>query len=147
MQTDWLDEAFNGPAWHGPALLGALRGVTDAQAAWRPAPGRHSIRDIVLHAAYWKHVVRGRLTRTRERFAVAGHNWFPTGTPSFKEDLAVLKEEHRRLRDVVSALPERRASSRVNGRQTAAQNIRGIAAHDVYHAAQIQLLKKLAQQH
>ena len=57
-----IDEAFDGRAWHGPTLRRAVAGVTPAQAAWRPAPGRHSIREVVLHAAYWKHEVRRRIT-------------------------------------------------------------------------------------
>ena len=38
-----IDEGFDRVAWHGPNLRGSLRGVTAAQAAWRPAPDRHNI--------------------------------------------------------------------------------------------------------
>ncbi len=47
-----LDEAFDGPAWHGPALMQALRGVTQTLAARRPAPARHNIWEIALHDVY-----------------------------------------------------------------------------------------------
>lgn len=139
MNTDWLDEAFAGPAWHGPSLLGALRGVSADLAAWRPAAGRHNIREIVLHCAYWKHTVRGRLTGLRERFARPGRNWIEASAESWRHDLDLLKDEHRRLVAVARRLPHRSAS-----RGAAAQNIRGVAAHDIYHAGQIQLLRKLA---
>jgi hypothetical protein len=39
---DLLDEAFDKKSWHGPNLRGSIRGVSAAQAAWRPAPGRHT---------------------------------------------------------------------------------------------------------
>ena len=57
-----LDEAFDKKSWHGPNLRGSIRGVTAAQAAWRIAPDRHNIWELTLHAAYWKYVVRRRLS-------------------------------------------------------------------------------------
>ncbi len=59
---DLLDEAFDKKSWHGPNLRGSIRGVTAQQAAWRPGPDRHNIWELTLHAAYWKYVVRRRLT-------------------------------------------------------------------------------------
>jgi len=145
--TAYLDEAFAGPSWHGPALYTALRGVTPKQAAWRPGRGRHSIWELVVHAAYWKHVVRQRLSgRRAERFPLRGTNWFvrPSGDRTWHDDVRLLAEEHERLREVVKRLPARSMTRIVgHGRDTAAYTIRGIAAHDLYHAGQIQLLKRL----
>jgi uncharacterized damage-inducible protein DinB len=141
-----LDEGFDRAAWHGPTLLGAVRRITPAQADWRPGRGRHSIRELTLHAAYWKHVVRGRLTGgDDEAFALPGRNWFAANTSrSWKEDLRLLVDEHRRLRGVVAAFPPRALDRPIDVRkQTAAYSIRGIAMHDVYHAAQIRLLHAL----
>ena len=145
--TAYLDEAFAGPSWHGHALYTALRGVTPKQAAWRPGRGRHSIWELVVHAAYWKHVVRQRLSgRRAERFPLRGTNWFvrPSGDRTWHDDVRLLAEEHERLREVVKRLPPRSMTRIVgHGRDTAAYTIRGIAAHDLYHAGQIQLLKRL----
>jgi len=143
---DQLDEAFKGPAWHGPTLLGSLRGVDARRAAWRPAPGRHNIREIVVHAAYWKYVVRRRLTgEKRGRFPLRGSNWFAVpGKRTWEDDVKLLVEQHAQLRDAVRRLPRRRLRAIVaHARDTAAYTIRGIAAHDLYHAGQIQLLKRL----
>ena len=75
-----VDEAFDRQAWHGPTLRGSLRGVTPAQAQWRPAPGRHNIRELTVHAAYWKYAVRRRLNgEKRGSFALKGSNWFESG--------------------------------------------------------------------
>jgi DinB superfamily len=141
-----VDEAFDHPAWHGPTLRGSLRGVTAAQAAWRPAPGRHSIREIALHTAYWKHAVTKRLIReTRWLFPIEGANWFDAArSRSWNDDVRLLVEEHRMLRNTIAAYSARALRTPVDKRgQTAEFTIRGIAAHDVYHAGQIQLLKKL----
>jgi DinB superfamily len=141
-----LDEAFFGPSWHGPSLLGALRGLTDTQAAWRPDKKRHNIWELTLHAAYWKYIARRRLTGQKERFPVKGSNWFvrPADGRKWKEDVALLINEHERLRDVVIAVPKTELTQRLgDGRYTKGHLIRGIAAHDLYHAGQIQLLKRL----
>ena len=147
-----LDEAYTGPAWHGPCLRGSLRGVTHREAAWRPVPGRHSIWELAVHAAYWKYAVRRRLLgEKRGSFAEPGSNWFKRGAVSkekdakaWRRDLALLARAHRELRAAVSQLtesdldhPSRRSS------QKPRQMIAGVALHDVYHAGQIQLLKRL----
>ena len=53
-----VDEAFDRKAWHGTTLLGSIRGVPAAAAAWRPAPRRHNIWELTVHTAYWKYAVR-----------------------------------------------------------------------------------------
>ena len=141
-----VDEAFDRAAWHGPTLRGALRGVTAKQAAWRPARGRHNIRELALHAAYWKYAVRRRLTgEARGSFPLAGSNWFDAdASRTWQDDLRLLASEHRLLRAAIARYPASALDKPIDAkRQTAAFSIRGIAAHDLYHAGQIQLLKRL----
>jgi hypothetical protein len=137
---DFLDEAFDKKSWHGPNLRGSLRGVTAQQAAWRPASGRHNIWELTLHAAYWKYVVRRRLSgEKRGSFVVPGSNFFlrpiETTEVAWKKDVAILITEHRKLRRVVSLIT---SPSRAQ-----AHMVRGVAAHDLYHAGQIRLLRRL----
>ena len=141
-----LDEAFDHASWHGPTLRGSLRGVTPEQAEWRPGAERHSIRELAVHAAYWKYTVRRRLNGERRgSFALDGSNFFGRDAGrTWKDDVALLVEEHGRLRQAVAALPEQRLHAAVDQqKRTAAFTIRGIAAHDLYHAGQIQLIKKM----
>ena len=144
-----LDEAFDRKAWHGPNLRGTIRGLDAGRAAWRPAPGRHSIWELVVHAAYWKYAVRRRLTGDkRGSFPLSGSNWFARqGEPlaaAWREDVALLADEHRKLREVVARLRDADLRPAAGGsRQASATLIYGVAAHDVYHAGQIQLLKRL----
>ena len=143
---DLVDEAFDHAAWHGPTLHGAVRSVTSREAAWRPARGRHNIRDLTLHAAYWKFVVRQRLTGdSHEAFALRGTNFFDADpSRTWKDDVRLLVSEHRKLRAAIAAHPADALNKAIDAkRQTAAYSIRGIAAHDLYHAGQIQLLKRL----
>jgi hypothetical protein len=145
-----LDEAFFRKAWHGPNLRGALRGISAAQAAWRPRPGRHNVWELCVHAAYWKYAVRRLLSgEARGSFPVPGSNWFARPGPdaseaAWKADLAMLVAEHRKLREVAAGLRARTLSRVPKGtRYTVARLLHGAAAHDLYHAGQVQLLKRL----
>ena len=144
-----LDEAFDRRSWHGTNLRGSLRGVTADQAAWRPAPGRHNAWEIAVHAAYWKYAAWRRLSgEKRGAFPRPGSNWFPSPTPPteplWRQEVSLLGECHRKLRAAVARLVDADLPRRVpGGKETIGRLVRGIAAHDLYHAGQIQLLKKL----
>jgi hypothetical protein len=143
-----LDEAYDRRSWHGTNLRGAIRGLTPAAAARRPGPGRHNIWELILHAAYWKYAVRRRLTGgKRGSFPLKGSNFWPRDGGSAADltrDLELLATEHRALRAAVAALPERRWPARAPASPfTYAGLVRGAAAHDLYHAGQIQLIKRL----
>ncbi|MFB3903081.1 MAG: DinB family protein [Acidobacteriota bacterium] len=144
-----LDEAYEKKAWHGPNLRGSLRGISAEQAAWRPGPERHNIWEIAVHAAYWKYAVRRRLSgEKRGSFPLKGSNWFlkpeAVSEKAWQGDLRLLAEQHKQLREVIAAIDPARLSEKTQGSNvTNARTIYGIAAHDLYHAGQIQLLKRL----
>jgi hypothetical protein len=143
-----LDEGYDRKSWHGTNLRGALRTLTSEDRLWRPDPARHNIQEIVVHAAYWKYVVRRSLTGTkRGSFPLKGSNWFArsgSDPARWRDDLDLLAGEHRLLRAAIAAFDPRKLNDlTARGHFTCAALIRGIAAHDLYHAGQIQLLKRL----
>lgn len=144
------DQAFRGRSWHGTPLGGSLRGVTAEQALWRPGPERHNIWEIALHAAYWKCIVRRRLLRDPEvRFPRRGANWpalpEPADDAAWRRDRSLLQREHRLLGEVVASLDAADLSRAVpRSKWRVAQQVYGVASHDLYHAGQIQLLKRLS---
>jgi len=143
-----LDQAYNRKSWHGTNLRGAIRGLTPAQAAWRPGRGRHTIHELIVHAAYWKYAAWRRLSGGRRgAFPLEGSNWFARRTSdaaTLRSDIALLEQTHRALREAIAAFPAARLSRPLPGSAlTALGLISGIAAHDLYHAGQIQLLKAL----
>jgi len=139
-----LDEAYKKKTWHGPNLRQAIRGVSAKQAAWRPGPGRHNIWEETLHAAYWKYTVRNRIEGGKKgSFALPGSNFFPrpekgkVSEASWQADKELLEREHRALRSAVErVLNTPRGVKFLN-------QIYGVAFHDVYHAGQIRLLRRL----
>ncbi len=145
-----LDQSYDHKSWHGPVLRGALRGISAGQAAWRPAPGRHNIWELAVHAAYWKYSVLCRLRREEDlRFPVKGNNWFPrpegeASERAWKADLQLLADMHRQLRAAVEALRDEELERIPEGSKTRIVDlVQGAARHDIYHAGQIQLLKRL----
>jgi len=142
-----LDQAFDRRSWHGTNLRGSIRGLSAREAVWRPAAGRHNVQEIVVHAAYWKYTVQRRLTGSaRGGFPLRGSNWFPRDTPDerlWRGDIRLLEDMHRSLRAVVVKLDPDRLDTSVDGGPVAIQGlVSGIIAHDLYHAGQIQLLKR-----
>ena len=138
---DALDEAFDRKSWHGPNLRAAVRGVSARQAAWRPAEGAHNIWEFTLHAAYWKYVVRRKITGgKRGSFPVRGSNFFTRPVElteaAWKADIDLLVVQHQELRLAIGELSPARIAGFV-------RMIRGAAAHDLYHAGQIRLMRRL----
>jgi hypothetical protein len=136
-----LDEAYDKRSWHGPNLRASLRGVIAKQAAWRPAEGAHNIWELALHAAYWKYVVLRKIVGgKRGGFALKGSNFFPRPVElserAWKKDIAILDATHQDLRQAVARLKSE-ATPRL------LHMIRGAAAHDLYHAGQIRLIRRL----
>ena len=143
-----IDQAYDRPSWHGTNLRGSIRGITPTDAVWRPASGRHNIHELVVHAAYWKYAVLRRLTgQKRGSFPLQGSNWFARDHPDaaqWRTDVQLLDRMHRDLRAAVAALPDHQLDRAPAGKKTTnLWLITGIAAHDLYHAGQIQLLKRL----
>ena len=142
--VDVLEEGYWKKAWHGPNLKQALKGVTAKEATWRPGAGRHNIWEETLHAAYWKYVVRRKLEGgKRGSFVLKGSNFFvrpekgQATEAAWKADKEILENEHERLREAVKRAMKRGQENK------AARLIYGVAFHDVYHAGQIRLLRRL----
>ena len=146
---EMFEQAYTAPAWHGTPLKGTIRGVSARQALWRPGRGRHCIWELVLHTAYWKCMVRRRLLRDpRISFPREGANWpaLPavTNDAAWKSDRALLDEQHRLLRRAIAGINPRELSRRAwHSRWPVKTQVYGIASHDLYHAGQIQILKRL----
>jgi uncharacterized damage-inducible protein DinB len=142
-----IDDAYNRRSWHGTNLRGSLRGLAAGAAVWRPGRARHNIQEIVVHAAYWKYAATRRLTgQKRGSFPLQGSNWFAREREDdalWRADLRLLEDAHRALRRAVAGISVRQLHRPLTGGRTAIWLVSGIVAHDLYHAGQIQLLKRL----
>ncbi len=147
---DLIDQAYDRKAWHGTNLKGSIRGLAPKLACWRPGQSRRSIAEIVVHCAYWKYAARRRITgEKRGSFVLKGSNWFPIEAALEESEwrcyTRLLETEHRLLVEALSTITLARLSETPIGGKFTVQNlVLGVASHDLYHAGQIQLIKKLA---
>lgn len=142
---DQLKRAFEGGAWHGPALLEVLEGVTAARAAAKPVPQAHSIWEIVLHIAAWENAVRRRLTGEPVELSDE-EDWPPVGDrgeAAWSAALEQLRTGHQALQRTVAKLSDARLKEDVPGMDYSNYHlVHGVIQHDLYHAGQIAVLKK-----
>jgi len=143
--ADQLRRAFEGDAWHGPALLELLEDVDAATAAAKPLPGVHSIWELVLHVAAWDGAACRRLGGKKAQLkGTANFPLVPKPTEAaWREAVAHAKQTHDALVKTVAALPESRLRERVPGKKYDFHfMLHGVAQHELYHAGQIAILKK-----
>lgn len=143
--ADQLRRAFDGDAWHGPALLELLADVDAATAAAKPLPDVHSIWELVLHIAAWDESTLVRLSGKKCQPQGAAN--FPPVTNSsaaaWRKSVGELKRVHTALVKTVAVLPQSRLGDRVPGKRYDFYHLlHGVAQHELYHAGQIAILKK-----
>jgi uncharacterized damage-inducible protein DinB len=143
--ADQLTRAFEGGAWHGPAVKEALAGVNAARAAARPIAGAHTIWEIAAHLATWESAVRRSLAGEAVKVGPE-EDWPPAGQggeAAWQALLARLEAGHRALHDAVLAFDEQRLDQPPGeGRPSPYVLMHGVIQHDLYHAGQIAVLKK-----
>jgi uncharacterized damage-inducible protein DinB len=144
-----LHRAFNGDAWHGDSLFEILDGVSAVEAAERGIAGAHTIWELILHIAAWDRAVLRRLRGSAIELSDA-ENFPPVSDTSDKawhKALANLRSVHQELIDAVAALPDSRLYEMVPGKEGAHYTfyymLHGVVQHELYHAGQIALLKKI----
>ncbi len=143
--ADQLDRALQGEAWHGPAVLELLEGITAEQAVAHPVGGGHSIWELTLHIDAWLRAVRQRLegdraqlTSTEDWPAIAAtteHAWADTSVS--------LKRSHTDLRAAILRVEDSQLDQPIiEGMSSIYVTLQGAIQHTLYHAGQIGILKK-----
>lgn len=147
---DQFHRAYEGPAWHGPALLEVLKGVTWQSAAQRPIPGGHTIWELVLHIAVWISVPLQRIQGAVMPTLTPAEDW-PTppepSEPAWHQALAGLAAAHSDMEAALGDFTDDRLRDTVLGEvpYSIYTMLHGVVQHMLYHAGQIALLKKAAQ--
>ena len=139
-----LNEGYGHGAWHGSDLKAALADVTPDLAFWRPANARHNIAEIALHHAFCARAVRGQLSgMPPESFVLDGEDWFALPDESllpWSKILAVVETEQQQLAAIVADNGHRESPMADAERFNL---VLGVTCHAVYHAGQVQLIKRL----
>ncbi len=129
-----------------------LDGLTARQAAARPAPGVHSIWEIVLHMTAWTREVTSRLGGAEAKEPADG-DYPPVGAPTRARWLSATKalaSAQAGLARVANRLDNDRWRARVRYPRgpladtdvTTLGTLEGLALHHAYHGGQIGLLRR-----
>jgi uncharacterized damage-inducible protein DinB len=147
--SDQFRRAFDGNAWHGPAVLALLEGVSAVQAAAQPVASAHSIWQLVLHIAAWERACLRRLNGDPAHLTDE-EDWPPiidTSESAWNKTKEKLLETHRELLGAIARLKDSDLDRPIidDPSSTASSvyvTLHGGVQHDLYHAGQIAILKK-----
>ncbi len=137
--------AFDGEAWHGPALMELLHGVDAKTAAARPIATAHSIWELVVHLTGWERVITRRLQG--ENLTLSDDENFghitSSGEAAWRQAVENLRSTHANLIQALSSLPEEKLNAPVPGKPYDIRfMLHGASQHAAYHGGQIALLKR-----
>jgi uncharacterized damage-inducible protein DinB len=153
--TGWIVERYELTNklgnWAAHGVAPALEGVTVEMANWRPAPDQHTIAEMIAHLAYHRELVVLRLRGEPKEYRPED-DW--QAGPATEDGLAQVRARlDRAHQDVRAALAEVKpeellkpvmASWLSPKRVTRTIDLAvDIATHDLYHAGQIFVLKRL----
>lgn len=146
LESRVLNEGYGPGAWHGPDLKAALADVRPALAFWRPAEGRHNIGEIALHHAYCVRAVRAQISgRPPDPFVRNGADWFDLADETvlpWQKILDTVETEQQRLGTLIEDVTAGTVVSPLADAERFTL-VLGITCHAIYHAGQIQLIKRL----
>ena len=147
-----LEYTFEKEGWQPPLGM-AVAGLAAEQAAWKPAPGRHSIWQIVRHVLHWKRgVLSAWVGDPRDYQWMNDSDW-----PEVSGDQGAWERDVKELHDMSNEFRQRleeisdedldqaRPWYRDVPPRALAQRLLHMFTHDVYHAGQIQYLRALQQ--
>ncbi|HEV7743521.1 MAG TPA: DinB family protein [Pyrinomonadaceae bacterium] len=143
--ADQLNRAFVGNAWHGPAVMEILEGVTAEEAGARPFASAHSIWELALHIEAWTRACHRRLQGERAQLSDAED--FPavpgSDEQAWKQTRESIMEAHDELAAAIHELEDSQLEQPIIEEMNSVYvTLHGVIQHSLYHAGQIAILKK-----
>ena len=147
--SDQFRRAFDGEAWHGPAVLALLKDVTAEQAAAHPILGAHSIWELTQHIRAWESACLRRLNGDPAQLPDQ-EDWVPLddfSEASWEKTKQQLVNTHQQLLDRLTTVDDSSLGQPIiNDPEIKFSSVyvtlHGGVQHDLYHAGQIAILKK-----
>jgi uncharacterized damage-inducible protein DinB len=140
---DQVNRAWGGPSWTGVEVQSLLDEIPDDQARAHPLPGAHSIIELVAHITAWMNVVSDRLGGQAKKLSPE-EDWRDVTQLTWLEAIIAIENAQSRLCDVIARMTSDDLDKIVPGRDyNAYVMLHGVIQHNLYHAGQIGLLKKV----
>jgi uncharacterized damage-inducible protein DinB len=140
------DAVLNGSPWHGDPIWQILDGISAETATARPLNGSHTIWEIVMHMTFWEGVGTQRLAG--QRAGLVEELNFPAmpapTSQNWEQTLDQFRASNQQFRAALAKLdPARLDDLSAAGKRTYYDEAHGVIEHDIYHAGQIALLRKM----
>jgi len=141
---DQLNRAWGGPSWTEVDIRPLFDDITDAQARAHPIPNVHSIIELVAHMSATMDLVSCRLAGNVKELT-AEEDWRDVTKLAWPEAVQEIENAESRLSDAVARLSVDDLDRIVAGRNyTTYVMLHGVIEHNLYHAGQIAILKKIS---
>lgn len=139
-----LRRAFDGAAWHGPAVMEILRKVNPLQLGNRIGDS-HTLIELVEHMTAWRRFAIEKM-RGNTTYDVDDAANFPKVSPteeSWQITLQQFEDSQRLLLEQLEQMDDSRLEQIVDGRNYSYSiMLHGLIHHDIYHLGQIVFLCK-----
>ena len=145
--ADQLSRTFDGAAWHGDSIMQLLSDIDAEHAANKSLQNIHSIWEIVLHLIAWEEIAIQCLQGQAYIMIHGEDDWPPVkaATPeAWHATVQQLKDNSSTLDILIANFQEESLHEQVPGQEFSYyQLFHGLVQHNLYHAGQIGILKKL----
>lgn len=140
---------YNGAPWHGTSLLDLLKGVDYLQASQRVFPNSHSIWELVQHIYNWREFAIKKMENEAGFDIVINSesDWTNLQIPieaSWQKLLSDLVENQKVILEILDGWLDEQLDDQVPGKDYNYYTLlHGIIKHDIYHAGQIAMTRKM----
>ena len=140
-----FEQLCEGGNWNDESYAEKLEDIDAQKAFTQPAPGNHSVAEIVWHVIYWRTVLIKRIqgdSGFRER-TLDNQNFLPLKTLKEKgwDNLLVeLKQSQEMLITLLNEKDDKFLYEEFSGRDNFDYYVEGLIHHDNYHLGQIGLV-------
>ncbi len=139
---DQLDSLFSGSPWFGPSWQETLERIP-VEAAGFGLPGSPSIAGSLAHVIAWRTFVIRKLQGQEDHDLKPGEDWPDFASEDWQKLVRRFLSSQDELLDALTEFPASMLDDNVPGRGYSwGFMIQGLVDHDVYHMAQINLLRK-----
>lgn len=146
--VDLFTENWDGKMWYGSNVERALSGISWEKAFRKPGAGSHNIYELVQHILCWRKFVLEHLKGNGD-YSVGINSeldWprdYEKSEAAWKQALKELNQNQAELVKAMKKFKAEKLDEKVPGKKLTWRDfMNGVLHHDIYHSAQIAILKK-----
>ncbi len=137
-----LREEYGGGGWYGESFIDKLNSLDEETVFTQPAPGRHSVAELLAHVTYWrtvlvKYIEGDREYRDRTVETMDFRRADELRTIGWKRLYDSFCESQQTLLSLLESKDDAFLDRDYVEGKTFDRIVRGVVHHDIYHLGQI----------